>query len=61
MTRLLLIGSLVSLSACTSGSFCDLYEPITFPPSVAESVVLGAREEAVKIDTLNGTHARICR
>ena len=60
MIRLSLIASLAAVSGCTSGTFCDLYEPITFPQDVAAVVVEGARDEAVKIDTLNGTYRRLC-
>lgn len=61
MTRLSLIASLVAISGCTTGTFCDIYEPIAFPRDVAAVVVADARDEAVKIDTLNGTYERICR
>jgi hypothetical protein len=59
MTPLWLIA-LLGVSGCGwsldtgSGRFCDVVSaPIAFPRAVAESVVAGAREEAVRIDAQN--------
>lgn len=65
MTLILCSLSLASLSACvpvTGGNnFCDVVSgPIQFPAEVAQVVVAGAREEAVKISAQNAFGARNC-
>ena len=60
--------ALLGVSGCApvldtgSGRFCDVVSgPIAFPRAVAESVVAGAREEAVRIDAQNRYWEANCR
>lgn len=54
-TRLLLIGSAVSLSGCV-GSFCDVYTPVKMDRAVAEVVVAQDRRAAEDIAVNNAAY-----
>lgn len=57
----LYLGIALMLAGCSTGDFCDLYEPVRFERPVAEFVVQHDRAAAVAIDKNNRVEETQCR
>jgi hypothetical protein len=62
LTKLLLIGSLIGVSACVPGDFCEVVRgPLAFEAATAAEVVRTDRPTAEAIDAQNAYWRQNCR